>query len=123
MPNSIYFKEMLLLAFSDHWEFCVGRVGARWLGFAMGRIGPNRNFINIFHQVAEGHQLGLPDRDHAIRLTTALIEADVECMGAVTFWITSPELRGRPEDFTCAHCGEVGCDGADCQDSGPDDYP
>jgi hypothetical protein len=72
--------------------------------------------VLIFFEVADGYDLGLLDRDRAIRMTGAVAQ-DVEASyGGVDRWFVAEALRGKPEDFRCAHCERVGCNGRECQD-------
>lgn len=105
------------------YEFGVGLLGRRWVGFALARRDTSEPFLMFFSEVStEDYQLGLEDRDEAIRLTAALA-VDPENYGGVDRWLIDEELRGDPEAYRCPQCGRVGCRG-DCFDEPPDgDFP
>ncbi len=75
------------------WKFAVGLCSGRWLCLALGKLKSGGVFCHVFAEGSEGFDLGLVDRDRAIRLT----------------------LRGKLDDFRCALCGAVGCDGRECE--------
>jgi len=92
---SLEIKETLLIGENDRgYQFCVGLIGDRWCGFALGRSS---------------------DRDEAIRKTGAIACDPESAYGGVTRWYVDEPLRGDPEDFRCAFCGDVDCDGT-CRD-------
>lgn len=123
MSDPIQIEELTLLASNSHWRFCVGRVGGRWLGFALGDLEDGQQFMNVFHQVAQGCELGLPDRDEAIRLTTAIAWDPNSDFGRVNEWYCLAEMRGDPEDYRCPTCEEVGCKEDHADDYIEIDYP
>lgn len=90
------------------YEFGVGQVAGRWVGFAKGGGG-----LFFFSEICEGVQLGTPDRDLAIRMTGACAQDPARGYGGIDTWKVPKALRGRPEDFICPGCGEVCCAG-DC---------
>lgn len=122
---------------SAGWRFCVGRSGGRWLGFAAPGRSPaelafaseglevSPQMLMVMPEVSEGYQLGVEDRDRAIRLTGAVAQEDDGCYGGVERWFVPEDLRGRPDDFRCKKCDHVGCDGTECgddYDDGGEDY-
>jgi len=94
--------------------FGVARMNDRWVGFAFGD-----NCIFFLPGVHECHELGLLDRDMAIKLTGANAQALENGYGGISRWFVDESLRGRPEDFRCPLCEEMGCQG-EC-DAGRED--
>ena len=120
-PEAIQIEQTLLIGENDHgYQFCVGLVGDRWCGFAVGQLDGGDQGVWFFPAVAEGFVMGLTDRDAAIRLTGAIASDPESAFGGVTRWYVDEPLRGAPEDFRCQFCGEVGCDGRDCRDFEPE---
>jgi len=120
-PPPLSIDEMVQVGCNGDWLFGVGRASGRWIGFALGVdliTGPTgaTRFMHVFSEVSERYQLGLVDRDQAIRLVGALAEDEEGGFGRVAEWFVPPELRGDPETFRCRSCGCVGCDGTDCTD-------
>lgn len=97
---------------NDHgYKFAVGKLGGRWIGFADGDLGNSERGLFFFPGICEGYMLGITDRDRAIKLTGAIAQSFEHGYGGIARWFVPDKLRGRPEDFTCEHCGEVGCSG------------
>jgi len=113
--DRIEIEDALLVGENELSKFLVGRVEGRWMGFALqGPKGQGGMFV--FTELHEGTQLGLLDRERAIRLTGA-VACDPEAMyGGIDRWHVPAELRGRPDDFRCVLCSQVGCDGVECQE-------
>lgn len=131
----ITLDEVLIIAENDcGWRFGVGRLGSagrcRWIGFATESAqaqDARRAFASeglptepagllLFHEVAQGVELGVADRERAILLTGALARDIDSAYGGVDRWLVPPELRGDPEQFRCRSCDRVGCDGRECLD-------
>lgn len=114
---SIDFAQILLIGENEDWQFCVGKAGDRWWGFAIGESDrTGHKFMNVFSGVGEGFELGLRDRDAAI-LKTGAIACDANAgFGGILRWYVDAPLRGDPEDFRCTSCGDVDCDGVCCDD-------
>lgn len=111
------------------YTFAVGSIpdedgGVRWIGFAEGDTGEQGRVAFIFPAVCEGHMMGVKDRDLAIKLTGAIAQSSEHGYGGVERWFVDESLRGKPEDFRCSSCGEVGCsgdeDGTLCNYDAPD---
>ena len=102
---------------NDHgYRFAVGRLeSGRWVGFADSDYG-----AFIFPGMATGCEIGTADRERAIRLTGAIAQSIEHGYGGVARWFVEDALRGKPEDFTCEECGEVGCCCGECLE-GDDD--
>jgi hypothetical protein len=101
------------------YTFCVGLVSGCWLGYA--RTGGG---LFLMSEIATGHQLGIVDRDEAIRRVGALAQDPENAYGGIDLWFVAEDLRGDPEAYRCAECGRVCCDG-DHEDDGFDheEYP
>lgn len=114
-PDSdpLHFEQTAILADNRWWTFCVGRIGERWLGYAVDAAS---GFGNVFPQVSEDNQLGLRDYGRAAKLTTALAQDPEQGLGEVERWFIPEGARGKPEDFRCGHCEQIGCSGVDCVD-------
>jgi hypothetical protein len=127
MPVSLTLADVVVIGENDHWRFCIGRMDGRWIGFAAEPADLARSafaaeglevqpqMLFVLTEVSDHHQLGLLDRDKAIRMTTAVacdLEADY---GGIDRWHVAANLRGKPEDFRCIRCGYIGCDGIDCK--------
>jgi hypothetical protein len=143
MSDPLHFAEVLAVADNDHgWRFAVGRMGDRWLGFATGSqyaadardafrsvgLPVEAGYLHVFAEVSTGYQLGVSDRDRAVLLTGALAQDPEGCFGGVDRWHVPEALRGKPDDYRCATCGQVGCDGVRCADlldpfDDEDEYP
>jgi len=110
----------LVVAENDHgYQFCVAQNADRWIGFAAGELDDGRRMMFVFPNVADGIRLGLEDRDEAIRLTTAIAAAPENGYGGIARYFVDEDLLGRPEQYRCENCDEVGCLG-DCVDWGPE---
>jgi hypothetical protein len=92
------------------YRFAVGKISGRWVGFADSDVG-----AFIFPTISEGHLCGISDRDRAIRLTGAIAQSFEHGYGGVDRWFVGEDLRGKPEDFRCAKCEEIGCVG-ECEE-------
>lgn len=118
-PPGLAIEETVRVGRNDGWEFGVGRIGGRWIGFAVGvepvedPAGPTR-YMHLFPQVSEGYELGTPDRDKAVRLVGALAQDPEHGFGGVAEWFVPPGLRANPDEFRCKWCDDVGCDGVEC---------
>jgi hypothetical protein len=109
-------RDVIKIGENDHgYWFGVGVLEGRWIGFAVGEIGDGNEMVFWFPQVAEGHLIGLADRDKTIKLTSAIAQSPEQAYGGIKRWFIPEELRGIPDDWRCANCGEVGCPG-DCHD-------
>lgn len=130
-------EDLEVIARNDKWEFAVGRNGDRWLGvamegqfsrevksaFASQGLSVHPVYTHIFSEVSEGCELGMQDKTVAMLLVGAMAQCNSYGFGGIKEWLVQEELRGKPEDFTCEKCGDVGCDGtACCDDCGPDFY-
>lgn len=115
-PPALQLQQTAMLAANDSWTFCVGRMGDRWLGFAVGFLEDGAKFVNVFPEVSEGAQLGIRDYARAVKLTTAIAQDPEQGLGGVEHWFIPPGARGNPDDFRCANCDRVGCDGEECRD-------
>jgi len=126
--------DILLIGENDYgWEFAVGRIGERWLGFARDGafsqhvrqafasegLAVEPGYMHLFPEVAEGVEIGLPDKERAILLTGALAQDPEQPFGGIDRWHVPEEQRGKPDDFRCPNCDRVGCDQKECQE---DDY-
>jgi hypothetical protein len=107
----ITFEETLLIGENDRgYRFGVGRVGDRWIGFALGRT-ITGGMLFLLPEIAVDHQLGLTLRDEAIRQVAAIAQDPEHAFGGVDRWYVAPELRASPDDYRCEHCGEILCGG------------
>lgn len=109
------FSETILIGENDLYRFGVGRLADRWLGFAVGVV-TDMPLLFVLPDVSEGVDLGLTDKDKAIRLTGAIVQDHESAYGDIDRWHVPPDLRGNPDDFRCANCNRVGCDGIECQE-------
>lgn len=115
--SEIEITNQLLVGANASYSFRVGQVGKRWVGFAFGG-----GMIFFFPAISEGHQLGILDKDKATRLTGAIAEDENSGYGGIDRWSVPEELRGKPDDFRCKVCDEVGCSADHSQDDF-DEYP
>ena len=114
----IQIEEQVEVAYNEYgYRFCVGRVGSRWMGYALGGGG-----MFFMPGVSEGCVMGLTDRDEAIRRVGAIAQDPEESFGGVQAWSVPPALRGKPEDYRCKECGRVCCEGDHGEDYDPEDY-
>jgi hypothetical protein len=124
-------EELVVIGENDYgWRFAVGRIGERWLGLGLESANTvaarcafrdeglpvEPGYMHVIGAVSRDHELGLPDKEAAIRLTGAIAQDPAHAFGGVERWLVPEALRGRPDDFRCGHCEEVGCNG-DCQDA------
>jgi len=87
--NRVY--ETMLLGRNHVYAFYVGKTNdGRWVGFA-DSFGPSGN-TSFFSQVSDdGIQLGVTDRDEAIKMTDAV--ANMPEYGGIDNWRLDPSLR------------------------------
>jgi hypothetical protein len=117
MKSQIDLQEMKAIASNSFgWTFIVVRISDRWIGGALGK-GKNGepNFLNVFHEVAEGFQLGVKDRALAIRQTCAVALDPEQCFGGIEHWLIPEAERGTLADLPPEETDEYGYDG--------DEYP
>ena len=115
---------------NEHWQFAVAKVGDRWLGVALegkftrqardafqaqGLPVPD-DYMHVFAKVSDGFELGMKDKNRAMLLVGAIAQDPEQGFGGVDEWLVPEELRGDPEKFRCLKCGEVGCNGTECED-------
>lgn len=93
--------------------FGVGRICSRWVGFAMGALPEGDQMMFFLPGISESYELGVKERELAIKLTGAIALAGEHGYGGITRWFVPEELRGKPEDYRCLDCDEVVCAG-DC---------
>lgn len=104
--------EVLKIGDNSHgYWFGVGKYGSRWVGFAVSVVGEGRTGIFFLPGISEDYQLGLSDREKCIRMTGAVAQSPEHGYGGIERWYIGEELRGTPEEFRCAECGEFGCSG------------
>ena len=131
-------EEFEFIGRNDYWQFAVGRCGDRWLGLALEGMAIQAAreafrseglecqdpYMHIFSEVSDGTNLGMLDKRKAILLVGALAQDSEHDFGGIYAWLVPEELRGKPEDFRCATCGDVGCDGRRCceEDYHDDEY-
>jgi hypothetical protein len=106
MPEPVAIEEQVIIGDNRHgYAFAVGRVGDRWLGYAITRLG-----LFLFPGVSEGVDLGMEDRDEAIRRVGAIAQDLNSGYGGVETWHVPEELRGDPGRYRCDVCGEICCE-------------
>ena len=98
------------------YEFAIGHIGGRWVGFALGRINETEKSCFFLLSISEGEEMGVKDKTLAILLTGAIAQSYEHGYGGIDRWFVGEELRGDPEAFRCVNCDGVGCDGKECQD-------
>lgn len=103
------------------YSFAIGRLGDRWVGFALGDLGEGEQGCFFLPGVSEGYMMGLLDRERAIKLTGAIAQASEHGYGGIARWFVPPEQRGNPDDFRCERCEQVGCSG-ECVDHDYGDF-
>lgn len=102
-------KEGFLIGVNNQgYSFSVGLLGDRWVGFAQHK---DDRMIHFFPEISEEFEMGLPDKETAIRLTAALAQTPEKGYGGVDRWFIKEDLRGNPADYRCGECQEVGCRG------------
>ena len=103
---------VLIIGDNRHgYAFGIGSIGGRWVGFATGVISKANRMIFLFPAISEDYELGITDRERCIKMTGAIAQSPENMYGGIERWFIEPELRGRPEDFRCANCQYVGCEG------------
>ena len=104
-------KETMIVAENRHgYQFGIGLVGDRWIGFARGA-----EMLFVFPAIADDFQLGLLDKQRVIKLTVAIACDPDGGYGGIDQWFVTYDLRGHPDDFRCPYCARVGCQG-ECRD-------
>jgi hypothetical protein len=110
----IQITEMEKIGENDHgYWFGVGRLGSRWVGFAMGDLEDGNKMMFLLPGISESYQMGVAERGQAILLTGAIAQDFEHGYGGIARWFIPEELRGKPDDFRCDDCHSVGCAG-DC---------
>lgn len=108
----IELKEEVWIARTAHYCWGVGRVGQRWIGFAVGPlIRDVERVLFAIPEISEGVMLGIEDLNRAVRMTSAYAASEESDFGLVTEWLIPEEDRGDPEDYRCDGCGQLFCDG------------
>ena len=105
---------------SHGYTFHVGLLSGYWLGYAQGA-----ETIFLFPGIRTGHQLGILDRDEAIRRVGAIAQDPASGYGGIEEWSVEESLRGDPAAYLCPVCDEVCC-GEDHSDEDSDysqDFP
>jgi hypothetical protein len=106
MSDAIKIEEQVLVGSNRHgYTFAVGRLGDRWVGYAGGG-----GMLFILPGMSEDHELGLTDRDEAIRRVGACALDGGQGYGGIDEWHVPEDLRGDPDAYRCAVCDEVCCD-------------
>lgn len=106
--------EIVRIGANDYgYWFGVGRMGERYIGFAIGELSNGDRMMFMLPGIAENHTLGITDRERAVKWTGAIAQDPTYGYGGISRWFVPEELRGKPDDFRCADCEEVGCAG-DC---------
>lgn len=123
MPEPVEIDDALLMGDNDvGYEFFIGRVQGRWIGFAAADVpGVEGKGIFVFHEISDGPLLGLTDRDEAIRRVHAVATAPENGFGGVDRWYSDEQLRAEPAAYRCGHCDQLCCDG-ECELGEIDDY-
>jgi len=88
------------------YSFLVARIGDRWIGFADSSVG-----MFLLPGVREGQYIGVKDKKEAILLSGAIAQSIEHGYGGVDEWFVPEDLRGKPEDYRCKTCSEIGCKG------------
>lgn len=116
MAEPLQISDVTVFAHNRHWRFAVARMGERWVGLARAHSG--EPYLHVMPEVSEGYTLGLPLDQHerALALASAVVADDEATWGDVEAWHIPPEQRGNPDDYRCAHCEAIGCNGLDCMD-------
>lgn len=95
------------IAQNAEWTFCVALCGGRWLPGALGRLEDGNSFFHVFP--TPGHELGVEERDEAIRIASVVAADEGQGFGGVDRWHVEPWRRGNPDDYRCELCGELCC--------------
>lgn len=98
------------------YQFCVGRLGSRWVGYAVGATDDGERMLFLFSEICEGHVMGIMSLEEAIRMTGALAQDPEQAYGGVDRWYVHDRLQASPDDYRCDHCDRVGCDGTECRE-------
>ena len=107
-------SETVLVGENDYgYQFAVGRHGDSWVGFAVGTTEAGR-MLFLFPEISSGVVMGIGSRDEAIRMVGAIAEDPEHGYGGIDRWFVNESLRGTPDEYRCADCGEVGCNGEEC---------
>jgi hypothetical protein len=110
--SELKLNDPFIIGYNDHgYMFGVARVGERWVGFALAALSNGRDGMFLLPGISSDHRLGLADRERAIRMVGAVASAPEHGYGGIERWFVGEELRGKPDDFRCVECGEVGCSG------------
>jgi len=113
------FEQIIPVGENDYgYTFAVGVLSGRFVGFALGTYtekGEEKKLLTCLPGMVENYELGLTDRERAIKLTGACALDSSQGYGGIDRWLVEESLRGRPADFRCRHCESVGCRG-ECDD-------
>lgn len=95
--------EVTIIGENDHgYRFGVGRRGAAWAAFAIGKTGDDDFMVWFFPDLPDRYA---NDRATAIKLAGAFPQDPESAYGGVGRWFVAEELRGKPENFRCSDCG------------------
>lgn len=95
------------------YRFGVGKVGGRWVGFAIGNTDGGGCMFML--SISPDAWLGVVERDDAIRRSAAFIQSPENGYGGFTHWHMDDSLRSVADDFRCETCNDVCCNGR-CRD-------
>lgn len=91
-------KHILKIGENAHgYEFKVGLLGDRWIGYADSAFG-----AFFFPQVSEGAQMGLTDKNEAIKRTLIVALTPEHGYGGVDTYYVDEALRPTPEELAAA---------------------
>ncbi len=138
MAKPLELHDVTIIAENDHgWRFGVGRIGERWVGFGTESAAREQSraafdseglpvdpgYLHLFTEVGTATEMGVADRDEAIRLTGAAAQDPEACFGGIDRWFVAEDLRGDPEKYRCPDCDGIGgdcvCDEENDRDDGP----
>ena len=131
MAEQLNFVDVVLIGSNDTWRFLVARIdgGHRWVGLAAPRRSSSEQafhdvgfpvspqMLMILTLVGDGCEMGILDRDLAIRLVGAIAQNAEDGYGGIDTWNVPEDLRGHPNQFRCVLCDRVGCNGTECRDA------
>lgn len=112
MNPTLKVAEATVIAHNELYQFAVGRVEEQWVGYAIGHC--NDHTRMLFYLNITGNNsidLGLENRDEAIRRTAAMAQAPEHGYGGVDAWFIDEPLRASPDEYRCPHCEELFCTG------------
>jgi hypothetical protein len=92
---------------------CVGQLrDGRWVGFLNTVLpGETKPYRLVLPEINEDFHLGVATRELAVRMTCAIVLDPERRFGVIEEWLIDESQRASPEEFRCAECQRVLCEG------------